>query len=486
MVLRQRTRMHMPPFEELEWQCWAEDHKGRLATSSGFLEKIVDTLQANKYKVDVVWATEEEADLVAAREAEVYKPRWDRIDALVKDGFKFRYKQREALEMIASKECGRIDCPPGWGKGTLIGLVGVLLPKAKIDVTTKRVAVMHQRLYPELSMLLPSVGMVGGGRKILGKRVMCITADSLHYARPDSDIVLVDEGHEAGSDSFAEKMGVYDHARVWMFSASWGKRLDNKDMRTEAMAGPIRLKVTYQEAVEHEMVVPITVVWGNVIMDVNPASDTLYDERKSAAYWTNEYRNKLIARDARLYPKDTQVLISVETLEHAMALKRLLPEFKVVYSHRKLKPEEIKWFTKHYPKEFEASQMTDERRRRLTRLYEQGKLKKVIATTVWNVGVNFRHLEVLIRADGGGSPVNDTQIPGRTSRINSAVLKDDGTAEKFVGIVHDYLDQFDKGCSIRSQNRGKSYAENGWTQITPPRNEIVKTLRSIMKWGENV
>jgi hypothetical protein len=72
--------------------------------------------------------------------------------------------------------------------------------------------------------------------------------------------------------------------------------------------------------------------------------------------------------------------------------------------------------------------------------------------------VDFKNLQVLIRADGGGSKINDHQIPGRVSRIS-----DD--ADKKIGVIHDFLDCFDVGYKNRSEKRRANYAELGWTQF---------------------
>lgn len=486
-----RKRLHRPVFDEIEWECFGEDHKGRIATSFGFEGRIRRLLEARGYKIETRWASAVEAAAQAARAEKVYKPRWDRIEEMILEsrtdpddpnsGFEFRYKQRKCLRLMAEHENGRIDCPPGWGKGTLIMLAAMMFPKAKIAVVTKNIPVLKQRLYPELASNLPSVGMVGGGVKIKNRRVMCYSADSLHHAKGDEDFVFVDEGHQACSDNFASKMGVFEHARIWMFSASWDMRLDNKDMRAEAMAGPIRLKVTYKQAEKHDMVVPIEVIWTDVIMDENPCSEMVGSRKKQYGIWTNEYRNKLIARDANLYDDDTQVLITVETLEHALNLKKLLPNYEIVYSGQGLKDSDIAWFRKNYPDEFRL--MTDERKQKLTSRFEKGKLKKAIATTVWNVGVNFRNLEVLIRGDAGGSPINDIQIPGRNSRTNLKVVKKEGgSKEKLVGILHDYRDLFDTGFRYKSVSREKSYTRNEWRQHYPKEDKKSR-LRKMMNFG---
>lgn len=472
-----RKRLGLSAMETVTWQCYGDDHKGRLATSWGFYERLAAFLRENGYTVELVWATLEEAEAQEKREAKIFTPDWSRIDQFIANGFKYRHRQDVALKLFSMFENGRIDCPPAWGKGTLITLGCKLFPKARVGVVSKNVAVLQQRLLPELQMNLPSVGMVGGGMKKKGRRVMCYTADSLHHAPDDLDILFVDEGHQACADKFAASLARFTKAHIWMLSASWDMRLDNKDMRAEAIAGPIRLSVPYQEAVDHNMVVPIEVVWGDVVMDVNPASDLADVDKKRAAYWSNTYRNKKIARAAKLYDESVQTLITVETLEHALYLKKLLPDFEVVYSDRQIKPKDMRWYRELglIPEGWRP--MTPERKQRLTRRFTRGKLKKVIVTTVWNVGVSFNHLQVLIRGDGGGSPVNDTQIPGRTSRLQAK----DGAA-KICGILHDFRDQFDFGCRQRAARRETNYRGHGWAQHFPAK-EMRSLVHQLMGWS---
>jgi ERCC4-related helicase len=99
--------------------------------------------------------------------------------------------------------------------------------------------------------------------------------------------------------------------------------------------------------------------------------------------------------------------------------------------------------------------MTPTRQIALTQDFEAGRLKKVIATPVWNVGVSFNQLAVLIRADAGSSAISDIQIPGRVSRIS---------ADKAYGVIHDYRDEFDSSFAHRARGRAKIYESNGWAQ----------------------
>ena len=428
---------------------FTRDAKNRLVTAFGFYRRVTTELRSKGYTVVF-------NNLTEYPRPDAYQADWDRLNDL---NFELRYRQQDALQAIERYNNGRIDCPPGWGKSFVIGCAAILFPNAKIVVSTKSVDVMVQRLYPELSQMIPEVGLRGGGRRVPGHRIFCVTADSLHHAPADADFVFYDECHEAPVDSVSTKLARFTHAHMWGFSASHDMRIDGKDIICEGLFGPIRLRVTYDEAVENEMVVPLVVQWSNVSSDYDPVAgidDPI--ERKRLGIWRNEVRNQIIARDANSYGNDVQVLITVETIEHALHLKRLLPNFTLVYREAGIDEADQRYFAKHdlLPPDFEP--MTVESRQNFTQAFETGELKKVIVTTVWNRGVNFRKLQVLIRGDGGASPINDVQIPGRTSRLHN---------DKSYGIVHDYKDQFNSRFAKRADKRATSYSQMGWEQLAP-------------------
>jgi superfamily II DNA or RNA helicase len=219
------------------------------------------------------------------------------------------------------------------------------------------------------------------------------------------------------------------------------------------------VRITYQEAVEHGCVVPIAVHWRNVLSKANPVAGLKTIAAKNRqGIWRHAYRNRLIAEDARQFPPDEQVLIAVDTIEHAVHLKRLLPEFTLCYSENGLS----EWDKQNYVLQGflrdDEPTMTRKRRYELKRRFEAGTLKKVIANSVWKRGVDFRQLAVLIRADAGSSAIAGTQIPGRTSRICAVTNKSSS-------VVIDYRDQFDDGFARKAKKREKTYARHGWQQL---------------------
>jgi superfamily II DNA or RNA helicase len=244
-------------------------------------------------------------------------------------------------------------------------------------------------------------------------------------------------------------------------------RLDGQDIRCQGLFGPVRMKVTYQEAQAHRMVAPMAIFWTDVVTDRNPCAGLEDTDKLRAGIWAHTYRNQLIAADARRYGPETQVLITVATVEHALHLKRLLPEFQLVYSGMAIKSSDLRAWARAGLIDDDFAAITDRQRQQRTRAFEAGTLKKVIVTTVWNVGVNLLHLDVLVRGDAGGSPINDTQVPGRNARAAHG---------KEVGIVHDYKDQFDAGFRRKAASRRDTYALHGWAQHEPGPNQQAELL----------
>lgn len=422
----------------------------RMIVLSGFLSKIAGALKRHGYVARV-------RDARPHPRPAAFEPRWDRLSDV-----EFKWMQRTILGRILKTQYGQIKCPPGYGKSFMIYCLAKLLPKASFAVSTHSVDVLEQ-IHDELALRLPDVGMCSGRTKRGGNRVTCYSGKSLHHCDKDVDFLLVDEVHEWATDDYLEKTssGPFRFARRFGFSASIGDRPDKADFELEGVFGPLIVDLSYQKCVEHGCVTPIEVHWRDVVMDFDPAEgykDPIWQER--AAIWQNETRNEQIAADARSFDDDEQVLITVETIEHLMYLKRLLPEFKVCYSPEGLTDEDRDHFIEEGCITGQEPIMTLARRHKMKKAFEHRRIKKVIATSVWKRGVDFKALQVLIRADGKASPISDMQIPGRTSRLC------DETG-KTVSIVIDYRDQFNQKWRRRGTDRRSNYKGHGWRQVDP-------------------
>jgi superfamily II DNA or RNA helicase len=383
-----------------------------------------------------------------------FTPRWENLEGRIS----FRPRQRELLEVISRVPCGVVKAVTGFGKTTCIGAAALLFPEAKIHVVTKSVDVA-ERIVRSLKRFLPKVGMVGDGRK-QWERVTVITAGSLEHSDGDADFLFADEVHQLATVNFSTTIaGRYLHSRNFGLSATPYARMDGAHAVLEPLFGPMVFDLPYQQAVELGLVVPIRVRWLPIRLARNPVESVKNPvSRKKYGIWTNQDRNRMIAAAVSDYPEEYQILILVETIEHAVNLGSCLPDFTLVYST--MYPSDCSAYKRKGLLPPDYKPLTDVDKCRLRDQFEAGTLKRVIATDVWSTGVDFEQLNVLVRADARASDIVDVQGPGRVSRTYTSP---DG-ARKEYGEVIDCIDNFDANFYRRSEGRRKSYKLLGWEQ----------------------
>lgn len=425
-------------------------------TNAGYLPRLLQALDEYGYEHAL-------RNLRPRQNPARFAPYWPNIKR-----FELRPGQLETLQAVAANDRGRIWWPTGGGKSFLVPLICLLYPKLNIVVTTKHAAPLED-LYDNLSRYLPSVGIYHSKAKRTGRRVMCYSAGCLNHADPQAtDMLIADELHELATDAMFERFVQFRHSKMFGLSANMDDRWDGADFELEGLFGPVIASLTYEAGVEQGSIVPITVSCRDVRMDVNPAEGYTEVAMRRHGIWRNTTRNELIADDARAFG-DQQILITVSTFDHACHLKKLLPEFTMVYAPGEDKEVKLERYIKWGLLERDEPVMTRHRLAMLKKHFEEGRLKHVIATTVWNRGVNFRNLQVLIRADSVSSTIVDTQVPGRLSRTSP-----DGTKE--CGILVDYLDQFDERLARQARKRLADYRSHGWDVVLP----VAKKKRGLV------
>jgi len=306
----------------------------------------------------------------------------------------FRETQDLALALIATSDCGIIDCSVGYGKSFLIGVICKAFPTLKILVCTGSVSVVNT-LYEYLCKQIPGeVGIVGGGRNnVQEKRVIVSTLRSLEKI-PDEwpNLTCVDECHEISSNDAGKQLMRFIFSRRFGFSAS-PLRNDGSGLALESILGPVIMQMSYDEAADIGAVVPMRYAmipcnWCPSICQKDDLSDVVM---KRFAYWRNEARNKAIADfvyKAHKANPDYQILIMVQTLEAACALHMKLPWFKVAnFGNVDVADLSRKFPKEKYP-EFkpESYKMTQKSLDIMRMAFSKGTLKFIISTTVFRQG----------------------------------------------------------------------------------------------------
>ena len=434
--------------EITEKRLFAADN-GRLVASFGFLRRIVQTCQRLGMTYGYV-------DL--NRQRKHPRPQCYVTDLPeVQKRFGFRPKQHECLEAIMASEWGLVDATMGFGKMVLIVMICLLYPRAKIHICTRRVPIV-EKIVMELTRQLPSIGQIGGGRRVFGDRITVFCCDSLSHSDYDADILLIDEVHEPMTDQYVQHFSRYLYARRFGLTGTSSGRSDGADLRIEAVSGPPIFRLSYQEAQALGLVVPIRVEWENVNLPFNPAARYSNGPlRLRHGIWFNDARNDIIAQAFLRAPQDEQKLGLTRTVYHAAEIyKRLRQQMDITLIYDSVDRERFAKLRRDGVIPSDVPPMNAELKERHRKRFEAGE-GNYIATTTWEVGVNSEKLAHLYVVDSFTSYIKASQGPARASRIHAE-------SGKACGVVHDLRDQFDDGFYRAGLERKRVYGKHGWTQ----------------------
>lgn len=265
------------------------------------------------------------------------------LDSSVLDA-EYRFKQKEALNLLLTADHGIVLCATGYGKSWLIKKLVQAQPTAQFVVVTPRSEVVRE-LYNGLVELIgkDQVGKLCGGtpKTEERKRVVVSTASSMKRARlEDCDYLLFDEVHGVGPGRTAETLlARVGHARMFGFTASL-HRGDGGVAIIKALFGEPILEVSFQEAVDQKMIVPIKLYMPEFNGSYHPRVTGILAIDERCHYWRNRERNELIADMASNLPDSAQCLITVKTLEHAIYLHTIsaLSDYTVIHYGKTIPP----------------------------------------------------------------------------------------------------------------------------------------------------
>ena len=301
-------------------QLFIDDGKGGGYFAAGFLDDVMRMAKAKGVEVKYV-------DLREFPE-NAYE-----LDPAALD-VRLKYKQDTVIEAITKNDKGIINCPTGFGKSFIIKCLTILYPNAKFVICTEASSVVSS-IYEQLVAVhgKAQVGLIKSGTKSSEetKRIQVSTTKSILRSQISScDILLFDEVHNVGDNQITDLlMNNIDHARMFGFTASlW--RGDHAEMLIKGLFGEVIAEATYQEAVDHKLVVPIRAIMVPCrTKEAQVKNSMSLDKRFN--YVCNRGRNQLIASIAREIPPEEQTLIMVSTFEHAVRLHQMLPEYTLCH-----------------------------------------------------------------------------------------------------------------------------------------------------------
>jgi len=382
--------------------------------------------------------------------------------------------QIKSILLAVKNKGGIVQLPTGSGKTLLTAMIARLYNNTKILCIFDSIDILHQTyqsLTKELGFNADEVSIIQGQNIKDNGRIILLSVDSYEKAYdlfPQINVIVVDECHSLGSgdgkDVATRVLYSCQNASIRIGLTATGDIIENpyRQMALYGNIGPIVYKESIKEKISDNTLANIEVEmyyidgpspiitgnWGDVYKEVRLTSKKMKDQAEkegltiitkngneysrkfidygdeSTHYVYNKIRNEKIAEIAK---KNKRVLILFTRKSHGLELQKLLPEAKLIDgSDDKVVRDEAKSFL----------------------LENENHI--VLASKIWNQGVNIPWIKTLIIAGAGKSMVVSIQRLGRSTRRDNTTSK---ISAKFI----DFYDRFSPLAIKQSNKRVFTY-----------------------------
>ena len=285
-----------------------------------------------------------------------------------------------------------------------------------------------------------AAGLIGGGGWEEGQRLTCATLQTLYEARKSERFkalaarttqVIVDEAHVAPAETFHRVIMSFGAARFRIgLSGTPLARGDRKGLVAVGALGPVVWRVYATELMEQGYLAPPTV---KVIPCYQrSALARTYREAYTELVVRSAHRNAAVARAAILAEKPG--IVFVTSLEHGRNLRKFLARQGLTV-------------------DFVSGKSSLEQRKRAIRDLTEARLDLLVATNVFNEGVDIPDLRSVVMAAGGKSEIAALQRVGRALRPAEG---------KTAATVYEIGDKGNKWLHEHARARFRSYTREGY------------------------
>lgn len=381
--------------------------------------------------------------------------------------------QVEALRSVLKYRCGVVEAATGAGKTLLIAGVCALYNTAHVLVLFNRTSLLFQTydsLTTDYGFKTTEVGTVGGGTYNDESRVTLMTVQSYQnvmHLFPKVRVIVTDEAHETGRSPTAEKV-IYScqSAPVRVGMSATVSTIENPYERTKLYGnvGPVIYKLPYDVLRDNNYLANVTVtmykigspgsvkvtgVWQDSYetLQVSEEEVSVYLSKgyelvpspkgtfvrklsqlgdESLLYTYNSERNKLIATVCN---SRERVLVLYGKLAHGEELRKLLPNALLI-----------------------SGKDGEFLRNKAKQYLQNEKNSVVLASSIFDVGVDLPSVKTLVLAGSSVSTVRVLQKVGRSTRKDNYTLKSDAEVVDFM--------QYDNALSLKQSKKRKKIYED--------------------------
>jgi len=363
--------------------------------------------------------------------------------------FKCRFKiynyQKEALHEILKNNVGILEAPPGYGK-TVIALATLVYRKQSTLIivhTRELLAQWIQKIGDILGIEKDDIGIIGGGKEKIGKKITVATYQSL--VRKNLKIivdkigyVIVDECHRVPANTFQKVVKEFK-ARYLLGLTATPFRKDKLQKLMFLYMGEIIHRID-PDKISSELK-GVDSILEIRHTDFYPDFETVRKYKKIIDLLIkDENRNDLIARDIMdEYSLDKSILVLTGRKGHCLEISQRLGK-KVKHSVL-------------------TGNLSQKVRREILRDFKDKKIRVLVATgQLIGEGIDLPFLDTLFLVFPTSSKTRLIQYIGRVQRKNKG---------KSISKVYDYYDQYVSVLNIMFQKRKKIYEKLGIKQTKP-------------------
>lgn len=363
--------------------------------------------------------------------------------------FKCRIKiynyQKKALQEILKNNTGILEAPPGYGK-TIIALATLIYRRQRTLIivhTRELLAQWIQKIGDVLGIEKGDVGIIGGGKEKIGKKITVATYQSL--IRKNLKIivdkigyVIVDECHRVPANTFQKV--------VKEFKARYLLGLTATPFRKDKLQ---KLMFLYMGEIIHRIdpdKISSELRGVNSILEIRhtdfyPTFEKVKKYKKIIGALTeDENRNNLITRDIiSEYSLDKSILVLTGRKGHCLEISQRLGQ-KVKHSVL-------------------TGNLSSKARGKILKDFKDKKTRVLIATgQLIGEGIDLPFLDTLFLVFPTSSKTRLIQYIGRVQRKNKG---------ESISKIYDYYDQYVSVLNIMFQKRKKVYEKLGIKQTKP-------------------
>lgn len=353
--------------------------------------------------------------------------------------------QKDAVEAVAKHGRGILKLATGGGKGEVITALPRFIP-GRWTVLVHRTHLMRDLAQRFEDRYGEQAGRIGDGQWSQ-RRVTFATLGTL-YERRDTEAAarlfgmtqafLVDEAHVLPADTFSEvaRRFVVAYYRVGTTATPFG-RSDSRSIYAIAELGPLLYDLDASDLIALETIARPTIRMVRT-PHLDPSIHSLpWPSLYRAAIVENVWRNAMAIRAAEVSPGPR--ILFVQELRHGDIL---LEQARAIGMRS----------------DYAQGESSVATREAMIASLCAGKLDALVATGVFNEGVNIRNLQTVVIAAGGKSPIAALQRVGRATRRDAATGKTTCT-------VWDFLDTGHPTLASHARKRRQAYVSEGYTVI---------------------